>query len=254
MTRIIGLSGLAGSGKTEAAKALENAGYVRISFATPLKQMLQVLVPEGTDKNERPPLLQGKTYREALQTLGTDWGRQMIGPDIWCNAAMSIADRLVEEGKNVVFDDVRFDNEAQAIVDRGGFVIRITRPGVNSMGHASEAGISPKLIGGTLFNDDSIEYLHNTLFQIIQRAESDADLTRMLENRHEVYLKWVEPWPACGPEGNDLSAHVEIRATVHDCINMERNLARASGRETAGNDRDRLLDFMAVHWATCIND
>lgn len=71
----------------------------------------------------------------------------------------------------------------------------------------------------------------------------------MLENRHTMMLVWVEPWTACGPEGNELTACVEHRATVHDCINLSRAAAKQSGRPTMGNDEQHLLDFMAVNWA-----
>jgi hypothetical protein len=71
----------------------------------------------------------------------------------------------------------------------------------------------------------------------------------MLEQRHTLKLVWVEPWPACGPEGNELDAHLELRATVHDCINMQRDSSKHSGRSTMGDDARRLDEFMAVHWA-----
>lgn len=72
----------------------------------------------------------------------------------------------------------------------------------------------------------------------------------MLEQRHTLKLLWVEPWKACGPEGNELDAHLELRATIHDCINMSRAAAKQAGRPTMGEDERHLLDFMAVHWAT----
>jgi len=79
-----------------------------------------------------------------------------------------------------------------------------------------------------------------------------SDLSDLLEARHEAYLEWNEPWPACGPEGNDLDAHVTLRATVHDCINMSRRAAKASGFPTASDDENHLLDFIAVHWVSVI--
>jgi len=77
-------------------------------------------------------------------------------------------------------------------------------------------------------------------------------LEQMLEARLTTELEWCEPWPAVGPEGNTLDAHVKIRATVHDCINMARSVARHHGKPTMGNDREFLLDFIAVHWATVL--
>lgn len=74
----------------------------------------------------------------------------------------------------------------------------------------------------------------------------------MLETRHETKLAWDDPWEACGPEGNELTAHVEHRATVHDCINIERRHAKLRGQPTSGNDAGFLSDFMAVNRARVI--
>ena len=76
------------------------------------------------------------------------------------------------------------------------------------------------------------------------------EINEMLEQRHTLKLLWVEPWKACGPEGNELNAHLELRATVHDCINMSRAAEKQAGRATMGEDARHLLDFIAVHWAT----
>ena len=57
---------------------------------------------------------------------------------------------------NVVFDDVRFDNEAEAILARGGRVFRLIRPTLGAVGgaegHASERGVSDHLITNEIVN------------------------------------------------------------------------------------------------------
>lgn len=83
-------------------------------------------------------------------------------------------------------------------------------------------------------------------------SESKYTAEQLLEGRHEYCLSWSEPCQACGPEGNDLAAHVEHRVTVHDAINMSRLAARSAGRPTAGRDEEHLMDFIAVHWAGVI--
>ena len=77
-------------------------------------------------------------------------------------------------------------------------------------------------------------------------------LSDLLESQHETLLQWCEPWPARGAEGNDLVAHITLRATVHDCINMQRRAAKAAGRPTIGNDGNHLLDFIAIHWTQVV--
>lgn len=142
---IIGLTGKAQSGKTTASKWLINDyGFVRVRFADTLKRMLKKfgLSDEHVDgkmKEEPLEILCGKTVRFAMQTLGTEWGRMMIGEDVWVRAAMNAVSKIPHE--RVVMDDLRFVNEAQAIKAMGGFIIRTVRPGFEGMqltGHASE--------------------------------------------------------------------------------------------------------------------
>lgn len=159
---MLGITGLAGCGKSLAASALEDGqDFTRVSFAAPLKRMLLALGVSSHDKEACPPVLCGQTVRHALQTLGTEWGRQMIGSDIWVNAAMEHARHRLP----VVFDDVRFENEARAIRQAGGKVIRILRPGTRQMDHASEAGIPASLIDLTLENIGTAEDLSRWIIE-----------------------------------------------------------------------------------------
>ena len=74
----------------------------------------------------------------------------------------------------------------------------------------------------------------------------------LLEQRHNVKLQWVEPWQACGPQGNPLNAHIELSATVHDCINMQR-AADKFIHARPGDDARRLEEFMMVHKAIVVD-
>ncbi|QBR35423.1 hypothetical protein ETW23_03970 [Leisingera sp. NJS201] len=131
--RVIGLCGLAGSGKTTAAEFLEGLGYTRIAFADPLKAMLRALmasagVPEGYaermlagDLKEAEIInLGGRSPRYAMQTLGTEWGRKLMHPDFWVQIAARRAVDILDAGGRVVFDDVRMANEAAAARQLGG--------------------------------------------------------------------------------------------------------------------------------------
>ncbi len=145
--RVIGFCGPAGSGKTFAAAHLARChGFVRIRFAGPLKDMMRALglsesEIEGDGKEKPSELLGGKTPRHAMQTIGTEWGREIIDPDLWARAWRRAADKALAEGQSIVVDDVRFANEASAIWARGGRLVRIDRPAAgsaSSAGHASE--------------------------------------------------------------------------------------------------------------------
>jgi hypothetical protein len=133
---IIGITGLAGSGKTEVAKYLHQYGFRRTRFADPLKKMLRALGLSARhvdgDLKEKPcALLGGATPRWAMQTLGTEWGRRLIWGDIWIKAWERSAKKILKKGGSVVADDVRFPNEVETIRSLGGIIINIERPGHN---------------------------------------------------------------------------------------------------------------------------
>lgn len=162
---IIGLSGLAGSGKSTAAHHLiHRHGFARVRFAGPLKSMMAALgltqeQIEGSEKEKPCALLAGKTPRYAMQTIGTEWGRDLIAPDLWIRAWQAAVDAL-PPGQPVVCDDVRFPNEADAIRAAGGFLVRVERPGAGAgaAGHSSEEqdlGVPT----ATMQNTDSIPFL-----------------------------------------------------------------------------------------------
>lgn len=152
--RTIGFCGPAGAGKSTAADRLvQRWRFNRVRFAGPLKAMMASLglsaeQLDGALKEQPTPLLLGRTPRQAMQWLGTEWGRELIGAEFWIAAWRAAVDRaggFWEPDKGwdrlIVADDVRFANEARAIRDRGGIVIRIERPGAGSIsggGHSSE--------------------------------------------------------------------------------------------------------------------
>jgi hypothetical protein len=122
---------------------------------------------DGAEKETPCDLLGGKSPRWAMQTLGTEWGRQLIHNDLWVNAAIATWRKRVEG--NYVFDDVRFENEAAAIRREGGEIWRVQRPGypIVAMGHVSEAGqdniCSDWIVQNTGSLSDLRDKIHNVL-------------------------------------------------------------------------------------------
>jgi hypothetical protein len=69
------------------------------------------------------------TYREFLQTLGTESTRDLIHPNFWVNGLFS--DYNTVESKWII-TDLRFPNEALAIKNRDGLLIKVIRGANNS--------------------------------------------------------------------------------------------------------------------------
>lgn len=168
---IVGLSGRMGCGKSTVASFLAaEYGYQRHRMAGPLKAMLKSLGLtddhiEGHLKEKPCALLGGKSPRHAMQTLGTDWGRHMIHPDLWVNAWAA----TLPSG-NVVCEDVRFGNEAEAIRKAGGIVIRINRGNPDEPGHISE--LMPFEADYTIRNDGSVIDLNRKVSTLLYNLAS----------------------------------------------------------------------------------
>lgn len=149
MSYVIGISGYATVGKTTLARALLSRlseAACLLPFASPLKDMLITLgVPPnniyGDAKAEPLDLLCGRSGREAMQSLGTDWGRNCIGNDLWVNAWCSKAVELVSNDTIVITDDVRFYNEAQAVSRLGGINLRVVDTRIKAGSHPSETAL-----------------------------------------------------------------------------------------------------------------
>lgn len=165
---VIGLySPAMGSGKTTLAAAIAGHGYKRVRFAGPLKAMLRGLAVEAGaapewaermvdgDLKEAPsPYLAGRTPRQAMQWLGTEWGRGLMHPDFWVEAWRSRAQAEMAAGFHVVADDMRFPNEFEAVRALGGLTVEVTRPGQGiTQSHASEGALSSFPFDLRLIND-----------------------------------------------------------------------------------------------------
>lgn len=172
---VIGIIGKAGSGKDTVGEIMHKFLAQRDArdnnyskdktynwqirkFADKLKQMVSILTDTPLEVIEDPMVKEaplgddyklvtyksGKvkkttehTIRTLMQTLGTSWGREMISPDLWVNTLF----KNYKEGSKWIITDVRFENEAKAIKDRGGLLIKISSPNEYSFGHTSETSL-----------------------------------------------------------------------------------------------------------------
>lgn len=188
---IIGFTGKMNAGKdTALARLVELFGarhYQRASFADPMKKSVGALLnltvhqidemkndpnfrinivhlraaplPNAAPKGVTPALQEfqasrSQGMREFLQRYGTESHRDIFGQDFWVTHSLN---QLEESQAIHVYTDVRFENEAQAIVDRGGLIFEIRGPDVlvassAETEHVSEDGVSEGLVSGYVDN------------------------------------------------------------------------------------------------------
>lgn len=152
---IIGLVGFKQVGKSTAAKHLEGRGFVRINMKDALVAEIKKNFPDllreifthtdlyGDLENHpdlqstddlfefKPPLM-----RALMQNYGTEVRRgdnDSYWTDQWKEAVENCS------SSHIVVDDVRFLNEAEAVKEQGGIIVRLTRPDISTGGdHSSE--------------------------------------------------------------------------------------------------------------------
>ncbi len=178
---VIGLVGYKRSGKDTVANWLhDHWGYTRVSFASPIKSMIcKMLNEDGAalerHKDETVEWL-GVTRRYMLQTLGTDWGRVLINPDVWILAAME----KIRRNRFTVITDVRFENEAAAIarLPNASENWYISRASCSSTEHASEQEIEIIKYDWVIHNHGTQEDLYNQLQSVTNMWHEKDDRAR----------------------------------------------------------------------------
>lgn len=171
--KLVGLVGRLGSGKTTAAEYLEEQyGFKRIKFADPLKDMLRAIGLtedhiEGDLKEEPCDLLMGQTPRHAMQTLGTEWGRNCINQNLWVRLWLERAGQR----RFVIADDCRFPNEMETIRRNGGTLIRVVPafPGFKDapVQHESERYAMDCEVHAEIINDGSIKQMCQAVYSAV---------------------------------------------------------------------------------------
>jgi len=182
---IIGVSGKARSGKGEFARiAKEEFGAEVVSFAGALKEEVANFL-NSYNISWRPENLYGAnefreetfvvpqscfqdygfksllsfcniidgeaicTYRSLLQWWGTEF-RRAQDDDYWVKRALEKCNSYRSDCKFYVIDDLRFENEAGALLDTGARLIRVERPNnpnpISNPWHPSETGLDEWIV------------------------------------------------------------------------------------------------------------
>ena len=72
-----------------------------------------------------------------------------------------------EDVSNWIITDMRFENELEAIVKKGGITIRVVRPGTVVGNHPSEVALDGFIMHYEIINDGTIEDLIEKVREIL---------------------------------------------------------------------------------------
>ena len=181
---LVGFCGPAGSGKDTAATYFcAYHKFKRYAFADRLRRIaslafdLPTIAFEPEYKDSRIEPITGRSPRELLQLLGTEAFRNVFGDSIWIKLLESQIFRETQE--RICITDVRFQNELNWLIDRGGYVIRVTRegklrdPGIAA--HISAQALELSDIPSTRIyevnNSTTLDDLHKVLHEVFQSIQ-----------------------------------------------------------------------------------
>jgi dephospho-CoA kinase len=194
---ILGICGFQSSGKdTVADYLINNYGFKKLSFAGALKDIVAIMFSwsreklEGLTKEDREWReeidiwweksldIPNLTPRYVLQHFGTDLFRNHWHKDIW----VKILEKKLSDYENIVVTDCRFENEINILKKYGGKILHIHRKmpewyfrcregeEVEELKyiHPSETQWIRCHCDYNINNDESIEELHKTVYNVIK--------------------------------------------------------------------------------------
>ena len=179
--KLIGICGKARSGKDTAADYIvEECGFNKYSMADPIRRMLDSIGVDPSFNKEDPTDRFGKSPRQMMQTLGTEWMRNTVNEDGWLNLAKIEYELCLRESDfyGLVIPDIRFENEAEWI-RQNGLLIRIVRPDAMEVAsHSSENGIVPEAIDEIVWNNGSLDLLYRKL-NVVMGGEDGKEAVQL---------------------------------------------------------------------------
>lgn len=180
--QIIGLTGKAGCGKDTTADYLcKHYNFKKISFAQPIRDGLNAMFGVGydqmQDRIQKESVINwiGKSPRQLMQTLGTEWARNHVANDIWLRVAAHNINLIQSDGgyAGIVISDVRFENEAEWVRQHGKlwFITRMESGLANGLEtHASEQTLIRLEDEPTIANDGSFQDLYTKVESLFHVA------------------------------------------------------------------------------------
>lgn len=151
-------------------EAQTNSGFFTFINALKDRGEISITIPfdddeKAADMGATTPETMTMTGRQFLRFYGTEAHRDVFGFDFWSDALFAEYDSSPAQPDILVIPDVRFNNEAEAVRERGGFVWEVHRPCVEVEGeHISEAGIDDYLINCSIRNETNFDDLRQATF------------------------------------------------------------------------------------------
>lgn len=213
---LIGLTGLAGSGKDTVADVLvTHAGFTKMAFADALRAEVLSAFCRATpallanrDTKELPTdilalgwctnlefvqavnaavyggampleaLDEPRSPRQIMQWWGTEYRRAQFD-GYWVHMACNrIRTLLGQEQRRIVLTDCRFDNEAAALRSMGGELWQVFRPGLRPVegGHASQTSGDSLKPEAFVVNSSTVVELAHAVLRMMTKRHGGAVL------------------------------------------------------------------------------
>lgn len=105
------------------------------------------------------------SLRTFYQLIGTEWGRS-VNDEIW----------LLIAPMNAIITDVRMDNEARFLIDRGYCIFEIVRPGmekITNASHSTEQGLDQSIPRTTIMNDGDVDDLYRACYGAVLGCKTE---------------------------------------------------------------------------------
>lgn len=166
---LIGLSGKMGTGKSTLARHIyDNNEHVKTFKCAGALYAMQDMIYDFLDLK-----MVGEKDRDLLVALGM-WGRAK-NPNIWLDKALNEAIAYVKLGGVAIIDDIRFPNEAEAIIKNGGLLVRID-------GIQRGPNLNPELMNST--TETALDS-----FEFANRISNEVSVSRTIEQLEELIIK-----------------------------------------------------------------
>ena len=205
--QLVGICGEIGSGKSLVSDYLVNKlQYDEYAFAKPVKDVATAMgfthneVWGTQDQKLSKNKYWGISAREFLQKFGTEIGREIL-PSIIPNMDMGTSGSpwiklfeiywksLIErkgDSATLVVSDVRFVDEANAVKQNSGILIRLVRKRKNISGaehkHASETSMKDIKVDYVVYNNGTKKELYEKIFNIMKHTQIINKPEKILQN------------------------------------------------------------------------